>query len=135
MRIAVVSAPAARKEPPDYVKSLAKGMESMGHRVDIINAWTEDGMKLPAYEYIAVVTEPLSAFSGKIPSNISKVLKAGSSIAGKKSAAFVRKTGLFTNRAFYALMKAMEAEGMIVNWSDILFNGPHAEALGKQIGA
>jgi len=135
MRIAVVSAPAARKEPPDYIKSLAKGMESMGHRVDIINAWTEDGMKLPAYEYIAVVTEPLSAFSGKIPAIISRVLKAGSSVAGKKSAAFVKKTGLFTNRAFSNLMKTMEEEGMIVNWSDILFNGPHAEALGKQIGA
>jgi flavodoxin len=135
MRIAVVSAPAARKEPPDYVKSLAKGMESMGHRVDIIDAWKEDGMKLPAYEYIAVVTEPVSFLSGKIPDNVSKVIKAGSSVAGKKSAAFVKKTGLFTNRAFSSLMKVMEAEGMVVNWSDILFNAPHAEALGKQIGA
>jgi len=135
MRIAVVSAPAARKEPPDYVKSLVKGMESMGHRVDIIDAWKEDGMKLPAYEYIAIVTEPLSFFSGKIPENVSKVIKAGSSVAGKKSGAFVKKAGLFTNRAFATLMKAMEAEGMVVNWSDILFNAPHAEALGKQIGA
>jgi len=135
MRIAVVSAPAARKEPPDYIKSLVKGMESMGHRVDIIDAWTEDGMKLPGYEYIAVVTEPLSAFSGKIPENISKLLKAGSSVAGKKSAAFVKKTGLFFNRAIATLMKVMEKEGMVVNWSDILFNSPHAEAIGKQIGA
>jgi hypothetical protein len=135
MRIAVVSAPAARKAPPDYVKSLAKGMESMGHRVDIIDVWTEDGMKLPAYEYIAVVTEPVSAFSGKIITNISKALKAGSSVAGKKSAAFVKKTGLFSNRALSNLMKAMEEEGMVVNWSDFLFNAPHAEALGKQIGA
>jgi len=135
MRIAVVSAPAAKKEPPDYTKALVKGMESMGHRVDIIDAWTEDGMKLPGYEYIAVVTEPLSAFSGKIPENISKLLKAGSSVAGKKSAAFVKKTGLFFNRAIANLMKVMEKEGMVVNWSDILFNSPHAEALGKQIGA
>jgi len=135
MRIAVVSAPSARKEPPDYIKALAKGMESMGHRVDIINAWTEDGMKLPGYEYIAVVAEPLSALSGKITANISKVLKAGSSVAGKKSAAFVKKTGLFTNRAIANLMRIMEEEGMVVNWSDFLFNSPHAEAIGKQIGA
>jgi hypothetical protein len=135
MRIAVVSAPAARKGPPDYIKALAKGMESMGHRVDIVDAWTEDGMKLPSYEYIAVVTEPLSAFSGKIPANISKMLKAGSSVAGKKSAAFIKKTGLFTNKALSNLMKVMEEEGMVVNWSDFLFNGPHAEALAKKIGA
>jgi menaquinone-dependent protoporphyrinogen IX oxidase len=135
MRIAVVSAPAARKEPPDYVKALAKGMESMGHRVDIIDVWTEDGMKLPGYEYIAVVAEPVSVFSGKIQPNIAKILSAGSSVAGRKSAAFVKKTGLFTNRAIANLMKAMEKEGMVINWSDILFNGPHAEAIGKQIGA
>ena len=135
MRIAVVSAPAVKKEPPDYVHSLAKGMESMGHRVDIIDAWTEDGMKLPAYEYIAVVTEPVSIFSGKIIKNISQILAAGSSVSGKKSAAFVKKTGLFTNRAIFNLMKAMEKEGMVINWSDILFNAPHAEAMGKHIGA
>jgi len=135
MRIAIVSAPSVRKEPPDYVKGLAKGMESMGHRVDVINAWTEDCMRLPGYEYISVVAEPLSFFSGKIPECIAKALAAGSSLAGKKSAAFVKKSGLFTNRALFNVMKAMEKEGMRVNWSDILFNEPHAEAMGKHIGA
>ena len=135
MRVAVVSAPSSRREPPDYVHSLVKGMQSMGHRVDILNAWTEDGYKLPAYEYIAVAAEPISFFSGKIQSIISKMLAAGSSLTGKKSAAFIKKTGLFSNRALANLMRAMEKEGMIVNWSDILLNGPHAEALGKRIGA
>jgi len=135
MRIAIVSAPSGRRETPDYVKGLAKGMESMGHRVDVINAWTEDGMRLPGYEYITVVAEPLSFFTGKIPECIAKVLAAGSSLVGKKSAAFIKKSGLFTNRALFNLMKAMEKEGMRVNWSDVLFNEPHAEAMGKHIGA
>ena len=135
MRVAVVSAPGVKKEPPDYVQSLVKGMESMGHRVDIVDVWTEDGFKLPGYEYVAVAAEPVSFFSGKIPAIITKVLAAGSSLAGKKSAAFVKKSGLFSSRALGNLMKAMEKEGMIVNWSDILFNAPHAEAMGKQIGA
>jgi menaquinone-dependent protoporphyrinogen IX oxidase len=135
MRIAIVSAPAEKKETPDYVSSLAKGMESMGHRVDIIDIWTEDGMRLPGYEYIAVVAEPISIFSGKLPSPVSRILAAGSSLVGKKSAAFIKKTGLFSNRALANLMKAMEKEGMRVNWSDILFNAPHAEAMGKMIGA
>ena len=135
MRIAVISAPAVRMPPPEYVKSLAKGMEAMGHRADIIDAWTEDGFRLPGYEYIAVVAEPNSFFSGKIPVNISKILAAGSTLVGKKGAAFVKKSGLFTNRALFNLMKAMEKEGMRINWSDILFNPPHAEAMGKYIGA
>jgi hypothetical protein len=135
MRIAVISAPAARKQPPDYVQALAKGMQLMGHRADIIDVWTEDGMRLPGYEYIAVIAEPVSFFSGKINSKIAKVLAAGSSLAGKKSAAFIKKEGLFSSRALANLMKTMEKEGMVVNWSDLLFNAPHAEAMGKHIGA
>ena len=134
MRIAIVSAPAARKQPPDYVKALAKGMEAMGHRVDILDTWTEDGMKLPAYEYIAVAAEPASFFSGKLNEKIPRILAAGSSVAGKKSAAFVKKSGLFSSRALANLMRAMEKEGMVVNWSDLLLNTAHAEALGKRIG-
>ena len=134
MRIVVVSAPRQRGVP-EYVKSLARGMESMGHRVDILDAWTEDGMRLPGYEYIVVVAEPNSFFSGKIPLVVSKILAAGSALAGKKSAAFIKKSGLFTNRAVTNLLKAMEKEGLFVNWSDILFDSSHAEAIGKRIGA
>jgi hypothetical protein len=135
MRIAVVSAPASKKAPPDYVEALAKGMGAMGHHVDVLDVWTEDGHKLPAYEYIAVAAEPVSAFSGKIDPIIAKMLATGSSLVGKKSAAFIKKTGLFSSRALINLMKAMEKEGMKVNWSDILFNPPHAEALAKKIGS
>jgi hypothetical protein len=135
MRIAVVSAPARRKSPPDYVQALAKGMEMMGHRADVIDAWTDDGMRLPGYEYIAVITEPASFFSAKIPEVVPKVLSAGSSVGGKKSAAFVKKSGLRTGKTLSNVMKAMEKEGMVVNWCDVLFNAPHAEAMGKRIGA
>jgi hypothetical protein len=92
-------------------------------------------MKLPAYEYIVVAAEPVSFFSGKINLNVSRILAAGSSLSGKKSAAFIKKTGLFSNRALSNLMRTMEKEGMVVNWSDILFNAPHAEAMGKHIGS
>jgi hypothetical protein len=110
-------------------------MEAMGHRVDTIDAWTEDGMRLPGYEYIAVVAESISFLSGKIPDALSKVLSAGSSLVGKRSAAFVRKGSLFTGRTLFNVMKAMEKEGMRVNWSEVILNPPHAEALGKRIGA
>ena len=135
MRVIIISVPAQRKAPPDYVKSLAKGIESMGHRVDIMDAWTEDGVRLPGYEYIVVAAEANSFFSGKIPGALSKVLASASSLVGKKSAAFLRKGTLFSNKALSNIMRAMEKEGMIVNWSDIILNAPHAEALGKRIGA
>ena len=135
MRIAVVSAPARRQPPPDYVQALAKGMEMMGHRADVIDAWTDNGMRLPGYEYIVVVAEPASFFSAKIPEALPKMLSAGSGLGGRKSAAFVKKSGLRSNRTLTNVMNAMEKEGMVVNWCDILFNAPHAEAMGKHIGA
>jgi len=136
MRIVVVSVPSQRKGIPDYVKALAKGMESMGHRVDILDAWTEDGFRLPGYEYIAVCAEPASTWGGKMPDALSKVLGAGSGLVGKKSAAFLKKKGpLFINKALHLLMKAMEKEGMSINWSEIILSVPQAEALGKRVGA
>jgi hypothetical protein len=32
------------------------------------------------------------------------------------------------------LMRAMEKEGMLVNWSDIILSASHAQELGKRIG-
>ena len=136
MRVAVISVSARRNGVQDHVKSLAGGMESMGHRVDILDAWTEDGYKLPAYEYIAVCAEPASFWGGKMPEALSKILASASSLTGKKSAAFLKKTGpFFVNKALCNLMRAMEKEGMLVNWSEILLSPAHANAMGKRIGA
>ncbi|MDR2028437.1 MAG: hypothetical protein LBP93_02735 [Treponema sp.] len=135
MRIAIISVPAQRRDIPDYVSALAKGMESMGHRVDVIDAWTSDGLRLPGYEYIAVAAEAASLLGGKIPQALPKVLSAAGSLQGKKSAAFLRKTGPFTSKALTNLMKVMEKEGMYINWSDIILSVSQAESLGKRIGA
>jgi hypothetical protein len=134
MRVAVISAPPQRRSPPDYALALAKGIEAMGHTVEIVDAWTDDGMRLLGCQYIAIATEPLSFFSAKIPEIIPKIL-ASKGIDGKKSAAFVRKAGLRSNKSLSNLMTALENEGMMVNWSEILLNAPHAEAIGKRIGA
>ena len=136
MRIAVVSVPKSRRGIPDYARSLALGMESMGHRVDVLDAWTEDGFRLPGYEYIAITAEAASLWGGKMPDALPKILSCGSALAGKKCAAFFKKTSpFFVNKALSNLMKAMEKEGMVINWSDIILSPPQAQALGKRIGA
>jgi hypothetical protein len=70
-----------------------------------------------------------------MPEALPKILASGSGLIGKKSAAFLNKTSpFFINKSLSNLMKAMEKEGMLVNWSDVILNPPHAEALGKRIG-
>ena len=134
MRIVIVSVPGQRKQVPEYVKSLAKGVESLGHNVDILDGWTGDGIRLPAYEYIVVCAEAVSAWGGKMPEALQKILGSGSGLVGKKGAAFLRKTSpIFVTRALGNVMRSMEKEGMRVNYSDIILSNSHAEALGKRL--
>jgi hypothetical protein len=135
MRIAIISAPARRGRVPDYVNGLQKGMESMGHRVDVLDAWADNGLRLPGYEYVAICAEAVSPFSGTMSEALPKILSSAGSLGGKKSAAFLKKKGPFITKALINLMGAMEKEGMLINWSEIIINTPHAEALGKRIGA
>ncbi|AEJ19950.1 hypothetical protein [Gracilinema caldarium] len=135
MRIAIVYAQKQKSPVSEAIKALARGMESMGHRIDLLDAWTDDGVRLPGYEYIVIAAETVSLFGGRLPEALPKVLSNASSLVGKKSAAFLVKTTPWTTKAMTNLMRVMEKEGMFVNWSDIIINSEQAEALGKRIGA
>jgi hypothetical protein len=133
MRVAIVSVPAERKPPGDYITALLKGVESMGHRVEIIDAYTDDGRRLPAFDYIIVTAEQMGIFKGRMPDVLPRLLRGSLSLSGKKSAAFLKKTGPFTGKALANLMRTMEQEGMFVNWSEVILSAPHAQELGKRI--
>jgi hypothetical protein len=108
-------------------------METAGHRVDVLDCRTEDGGRLPGYDYVAVCAEPASLFGASMPDALGRMLASGY-LVGKKSAAFLKKTGPFAARALTGLMRSMEKEGMFVNWSEIIRSIPQAEALGKRMG-
>lgn len=136
MRIVLVVAPSGKgMSLAAHADAIAKGMSSMGHRVDTLDARTDDGSRLAAYEYILILSEPVSAFSGKIPECVKKIFSSASSLIGKKSGAFLRNSGLFSGKAMTNLMKAMEKEGMHLNWSEQVGGVAEAGILSKKIGA
>jgi hypothetical protein len=140
VRIALVVFPAKKNSPegggfPQWAVFLARGMESMGHRIDLVDGYGGDMRRLPGYEYLALLAEPLSFFSGKIPAAAKTAFSAAGSLGLKKGAAFIKKKGLFSSRALSRLMALMEHEGIIVNWSDFVLSPAQAEVLGKRIGA
>ena len=118
-----------------YASAVAKGVEAMGHRVDVLDAWTEDGRKLAGYEYLIVLSEAASTFGGKVPDILPKFLASASMLVGKKSAAFLRPSPIFAGKAMANLMRAMEKEGMCVNWSEVVPKPGIAEAAAKRIGS
>ncbi|MFW5684647.1 MAG: hypothetical protein ACOC1I_07335 [Spirochaetota bacterium] len=134
MRVAVVYVPQVKRDKLlEISKALASGIESQGHHVDIIDASHDTNVKLTIYEYIAVGTEVVSLFGGKIPERVSAFLKASGMVAGKRSFAFVTKKAIGAEKGLQRLMKQMEGEGMFLKLSDVLSSPAEATEIGKRL--
>ncbi len=134
MRTAVIFFSGKNREKIlNLAKALARGIESQGHQVDIIDGDRDVNSKLTIYQYIAVGTESVSLFGGKIPEKISTFLASAGMVAGKRSFAFVAKTPLGSQKALSRLMKQMESEGMYLKYSEVLNSQVEAEEIGKRL--
>ena len=134
MRAAVVFFSAnARDRVLIIARSLARGIESQGHQVDIVDGTRDVNTKLTIYQYIAVGTEPLSNFGGKIPDKVGQFLNSSGMVAGKRSFAFVTKNLSGASKALSRLMRSMEKEGMFIKFSSVLASPQEAEEVGKRL--
>ncbi|UCF98605.1 MAG: hypothetical protein JSV89_03485 [Spirochaetaceae bacterium] len=134
MRAAVVFfATNSRDRILNITRSLARGIESQGHQVDIIDGNHDVNAKLTMYQYIALGSEPLSNFSGKIPEKVGHFLSSSGMVAGKRCYAFVTKNMFGATKALARLMKNMEKEGMFLKYSSILNSPTEAEEIGKRL--
>jgi menaquinone-dependent protoporphyrinogen IX oxidase len=120
MRIALVYVPAKGPETIIAVsKAMARALEAAGHFVDLAEARSDESPRLTGYDYVIVGTESASPM-GKISPRVGQFLAQAGMVAGKRSMAFLRKSGFRPEKALNRLMKAMEAEGMIVNCAEIV---------------
>lgn len=134
MRVAVIFVPQSKRDKLlEITKALASGIESQGHRVDLIDAGRDVNTKLTIYEYIAIGTEVISMFGGKIPDKVSEYLKSSGMVSGKRSFAFVTKRAIGAEKGLQRLMKQMEAEGMFLKFSDVLTSPAEAAEIGKRL--
>ncbi|MBI9100863.1 MAG: hypothetical protein JEY99_00495 [Spirochaetales bacterium] len=133
MRIAVVYH--AEKNLPlirDLAKGVARGLESQGASVDVINS-KEFTSRLTIYNYIVLGTEVTGNFGGSIPPSLSKFLEAAGPVGSKRSCGFLPARGFRRQKSLLKLMTTMEKEGMFVTDFDILPSADAAEALGKKL--
>jgi hypothetical protein len=122
MRVALVYIPAKSPEALEVLaKAMARALEAAGHFVDLLVARPGESPRLTGYDYIVVGTESATAL-GKISDRVPQFLGQAGMLTGKRSMAFLRKGGLRPERALSRLMKAMEAEGMIVNCAELVAN-------------
>jgi len=113
-------------------ESLAAGIRAQGAQVDLIDGVRTRDFKLTGCHYIAVGCDVRSLFRGTLPPELAPALANGGIIAGKKSFAFVAP-GAGSGRTLLKLMKALEHEGMIVRFSEILVKPEDAAAVGQRL--
>jgi len=132
MRVAVVYVPAKDKDRIEAVaKAMARALEGKGYLVDLSEARADETPRLTGYDYVFIGTESASAF-GKISDRVAQFLAQVGTLTGKRSMAFLRKGGLRPEKALSRLMRAMEAEGMIVNCAEIVKNEDEAARAARE---
>ena len=114
-------------------KSLARGIERQGNQVDLFDGARDENAKLTIYQYVAVGAEPASAFGGRLPDSVKQFLASRGVVSGKRSYAFVSKSGFGAQKALTNLMRCMEGEGMYLKSSDILCSPTEAEEIGERL--
>jgi menaquinone-dependent protoporphyrinogen IX oxidase len=131
MRVALIYIPSKGSDALAAIaKAMARSLESSGHFVDIAEARADESPRLTGYDYVVLGSESASAF-GRIPDGVGRFLSQAGTLTGKRSMAFLRKSGLRPEKALSRLMKAMEKEGMVVNCAEIVTNEASAAAAAR----
>lgn len=117
------------------LKQLEQSAVSNGHCVTVLSGFTDgDNFSDVQYSYITLVVPCGGVFSSKLSPKIGEVLAHCRTLTGKKGAALVVKSGFFADKTCKNLMHAMEKEGMIVDYFEVIQNIDHAAVAGKKIG-
>lgn len=113
--------------------ALSQGLQQQDTMVDVIDGDNEVDKTLTSYQYIIVGTASSSVMGGKISTKVKGYLSNCGMIQGKRSSAFIHKSGLRTDKTLVVLMKAMESEGMYLKNSIIVKDTVSAEYFGKKL--
>ena len=118
------------------VQALLKSAEEAGGSAELFDGLADEGQqRLALFDYIAVVAKKKGFFGGHLPDRAKEFLDAAPSIAGKKGAALIVKSGPFGNgKACTNLMSLLEKEGVLLDYFDVISGVEAARECGKKLG-
>ncbi len=122
------------KKHSDILKNLEKSAIANEHTVTVCNEKDSINLHMAMFDYIAVVTVPTSIIGAKLPVKMSEILSNHGSLTGKKGCALVVKNGFSSNKMSRITMHAMEKEGMVIDYFDIIDTPGYATHVGKKLG-
>ncbi len=117
------------------ISKLESGSASRGNQVEIYDGFKDlMNTRLTIFDYVAVVYKPSGMFGAKIPARVAEFIATSGTVAGKKGCALVVKNGFSSAKQCRNLMKILEAEGVMLDYFDVVRDEEHASAVGKKIG-
>lgn len=123
------------KKHSEILKKLSSSATTNGHQVDMVNGFKDAStFRITGYEYVALVVAGKNPFSGKFSPKVTEVLTSSGTASGKKGCALAVKNFLFSQKLCQNLMQAMEKEGMLLDYFDIIESSDHATYVGKKLG-
>lgn len=136
MRILILSyLKSDNRKQTDILKKLEQTAVACGHQVDVKSGEKDtEELHLIIYDYIAVIVPASPLFGAKVPVKLPEVLSHCGNVSGKKGAALVVKSGFSSAKMCHVVMKAMEKEGMFVDYFEVVESADHATAVGRKIG-
>lgn len=118
----------------EILKKLEQGASGKGHQVTVMNYSDAQNMHFAMYEYVAIVVNSASVFTGKAPEKLPEVMASCGPASGIKGCALVVKSGFLSQKLCRNTMRVMEKEGMVLDYFDVIESVDHATAVGKKIG-
>ncbi len=122
------------KKHNDILKNLEKSAIAKGHTVTICNNKDAINLHMAMFDYVTVVTVPAGLIGAKLPEKMTEILSTHGSLSGKKGCALVVKNGFSSSKMSRLTMHAMEKEGMVIDYFDIIDTPGYATHVGKKLG-
>ncbi|HOF84389.1 MAG TPA: hypothetical protein PLP41_01585 [Treponemataceae bacterium] len=106
-----------------------------GNTVTVINALKDASANtLMMHEYIAVIIRPEGVLSARVPDAVQRYFRGSGSLSGKKGCALVLKSGLRSGKTCRNLMELLEAQGLLLDYFDVISDAAHALTAGAMVG-
>ncbi|MBE3597363.1 MAG: hypothetical protein IMX02_00640 [Limnochordaceae bacterium] len=116
-------------------KALAEGLEAESIRADLmqVDPSRTQPISVAAYDLVCVGSPSLGLVRGRIADDVAEALTRCTRLEGKRTAAFVRRSGFGWSKALKQLMAALEKQGAWVEDFAELGGDEEARAFGRRL--
>ena len=116
------------------LKKIEQTVGASGNQCTLCSEKDSINLHMGMFEYIAVIVPASPLFGAKVPEKLPEILSTHGSVNGKKGCVLVVKSGFSSAKMCRVTMHAMEKEGMVIDYFDIIESADHASYSAKKIG-